>query len=130
MPDFAQMISVTSSDGRFDDVFLSNFATLRLRDQLKRISGVSAACRCSARLTTRCGSGLDPEKLEVRNLTTGDVLAAIREQNVQVAAGKGGRTPGTRWDPVSVHRHDPAADSLTPRSSRISCSEQQTMAVC
>jgi HAE1 family hydrophobic/amphiphilic exporter-1 len=40
MPDFAQMISITSPDGRYDDIFLSNFATLQLRDQLKRVPGI------------------------------------------------------------------------------------------
>ena len=92
MPDFAQMISVTSPDGRFDDVFLSNFATLRLRDQLKRIPGIGGvevfgAADYAMRIW------LDPEKLEVRHLTAQDVLSAIREQNVQVAAGKVGEPP-------------------------------------
>jgi len=92
MPDFAQMISVTAPDGRYDDIFLSNFATLRLRDPLKRIDGVGdvrifGAAEYSMRLW------LDPRKLEARNLTAGDVVAAIREQNVQVAAGTIGLPP-------------------------------------
>jgi HAE1 family hydrophobic/amphiphilic exporter-1 len=92
MPDFAQMLSVTSPDGRFDDVFLSNFATLQLRDQLKRVPGVGdvmvfGAAEYAMRVW------IDPEKLEVRGLTVSDVLGAIREQNVQVAAGTIGQPP-------------------------------------
>lgn len=92
MPDFAQMVSVFSPEGRYDDIFLSNFATLRLRDQLKRISGVGdaqifGAAEYSMRLW------LDPVELEARGLTPNDVLAAIREQSVQVAAGKIGEDP-------------------------------------
>lgn len=92
MPDFAQMLSVTSPDGRFDDVFLSNFATLQLRDQLKRVPGVGdvmvfGAAEYAMRVW------VEPEKLEVRGLTVSDVLGAIREQNVQVAAGTIGQPP-------------------------------------
>lgn len=92
MPDFAQMLTVSSADDRFDDVFLSNFATLQLRDQLKRVSGVGdvkvfGAAEYAMRVW------LDPEKLQARNLTATDVLSAIREQNVQVAAGTIGQPP-------------------------------------
>lgn len=98
MPDFAQMISVTSPDGTFDDIFLSNFATLRLRDPLKRISGIGdvqvfGAADYAMRVW------VDPAKLEVRNITVGEVLAAIREQNVQVAAGMIGAPPAVTGTP-------------------------------
>lgn len=92
MPDFAQMISVFSPDGSKDEVFLSNWASLNLRDELKRISGVGdaqifGAADYSMRLW------LDPFELEARSLTPGDVLGALQEQNVQVAAGKIGEDP-------------------------------------
>ncbi|MCA8965258.1 MAG: multidrug efflux RND transporter permease subunit [Planctomycetes bacterium] len=92
MPDFAQMVSVSSPTGAHDDIFLSNFATLQLRDQIKRIDGVGdatvfGAAEYSMRLW------LDPAKLEARGVTTAEVVAAIREQNVQVAAGKIGDEP-------------------------------------
>ena len=93
MPDFAQMVSVTAQDGAdFDDIFLSNLAYLRLRDQLKRVDGVGdvrvfGAAEYSMRVW------LDPRKMEERGISTGDVLGAIREQNVQVAAGKIGEEP-------------------------------------
>ena len=92
MPDFVQMISVFSPDGSKDEVFLSNWASLNLRDELKRISGVGdaqifGAADYSMRLW------LDPYELEARSLTPGDVLGALQEQNVQVAAGKIGEDP-------------------------------------
>lgn len=84
--------SLISPDGRYDDLFLSNYATLRVKDQLSRVAGVGEA--------QVIGSGnygmriwIDPEKLKARNLTTEDVLSAVREQNIQVAAGQVGQTP-------------------------------------
>ena len=86
------IISLFSEDGRFDEIYLSNYATLRLRDVLSRIDGVGdvsvfPASDYSMRIW------LDPPKLKSRSLTTEDVLAAIREQNVQVAAGQIGQPP-------------------------------------
>ena len=86
------IISLFSEDGRFDELYLSNYATLRLRDVLSRIDGVGdvsvfPASDYSMRIW------LDPPKLKSRNLTTEDVLTAIREQNVQVAAGQIGQPP-------------------------------------
>jgi len=86
------IISLFSPDGRFDDIYLSNYATLRLRDVLSRIDGVGDVMifppsDYSMRIW------LDPPKLKSRDLTTEDVLAAIREQNVQVAAGQVGQPP-------------------------------------
>ncbi len=86
------IISLFSTDGRFDELYLSNYATLRLRDVLSRIDGVGdvsvfPASDYSMRIW------LDPPQLKSRDLTTEDVLAAIREQNVQVAAGQIGQPP-------------------------------------
>jgi hydrophobe/amphiphile efflux-1 (HAE1) family protein len=87
-----QMIALTSSDSRFDALYLSNYANLNLRDQLSRIPGVGEV--------TVFGAGdysmriwLDPGKLSARNLTPSDVMAALGEQNVQVAAGQIGAPP-------------------------------------
>ncbi len=86
------VVSLLSPDDRYDDLFLSNYATLRVKDQLSRVDGVGEA--------QVIGSGsygmriwIDPEKLKARNLTTEDVLSAVREQNIQVAAGQVGQTP-------------------------------------
>jgi len=87
-----QFITLTSDNPTHDSLFLSNYATINLRDQLGRIDGVGAlnifgAADYSMRVW------LDPTRLEARNLTTEDVIAAIREQNLQVAAGRVGEPP-------------------------------------
>ena len=84
--------SLYSPDGRFDELYMSNYATLRLRDTLSRIRGVGdvmifPASDYSMRIW------LDPNQLKSRRLTTNEVLDAIREQNVQVAAGQIGQPP-------------------------------------
>ena len=85
-------VVLTSPDSRFDSLYLSNYATLHLRDELSRIYGVGD--------TNVIGAGnysmrvwLDPPRLKARGLTTQDVFAAIAEQNVQVAAGQIGQAP-------------------------------------
>jgi len=90
--DIILFVVLTSPDGRYDDLYLSNYATLRLRDELSRVDGVGdvnvfGAGQYSMRVW------LDPQRLETRSLTAGDVVAAIREQNVQVAAGQLGQPP-------------------------------------
>ena len=84
--------SLSSPDGRFDELYMGNYATLRLRDTLSRIPGVGdvliyPASDYSMRIW------LDPEQLKSRRLTTTEVIDAIREQNVQVAAGQIGQPP-------------------------------------
>ncbi|MFA6810208.1 MAG: multidrug efflux RND transporter permease subunit [Desulfoplanes sp.] len=85
-------ISLTSPDNRFDSLYLSNYASLRIKDELSRIDGVGSfsiygASDYSMRIW------LNPNKLKSRGLTTTDVLNAINEQNVQVAAGQIGQPP-------------------------------------
>ena len=87
-----QFITLYAPDGRYDALFLSNFATIRLKDELARLKGVGdvtifGVSDYSMRVW------LDPNRLKARNLTTEDIVAAIGEQNVQVAAGKVGAPP-------------------------------------
>jgi HAE1 family hydrophobic/amphiphilic exporter-1 len=90
--DIIQFVVLTSPDGRYDDLYLSNYATLRVRDVLARVSGVGdATVFGAAQYSMRVW--LDPQKLKARSLTAADVVAAIREQNVQVAAGQLGQPP-------------------------------------
>ncbi|HEY2389467.1 MAG TPA: multidrug efflux RND transporter permease subunit [Candidatus Binatia bacterium] len=85
-------VVLTSPDGRYDSLYLSNFATLRLRDELSRINGVGDITIIgSAQYSMRVW--LDPQKLRARSLTTQDAVSAIQEQNVQVAAGQIGQPP-------------------------------------
>jgi len=85
-------VTLSSPDGRYDSLYLANYATLQLRDPLSRIHGVGdvnvfGASAYSMRVW------LDPPRLKAYGLTTEDVVGAIREQNVQVAAGQIGQPP-------------------------------------
>ncbi|NIQ89449.1 MAG: multidrug efflux RND transporter permease subunit [Deltaproteobacteria bacterium] len=88
-------ISLISPDGRYDELFLSNFATLRIRDQLSRIAGVGDVV-IFPQSDYSMRIWLDPSQLKSRRITTQEVLSAIREQNVQVAAGQIGQPPAPR----------------------------------
>jgi HAE1 family hydrophobic/amphiphilic exporter-1 len=86
------VVSLTSEKDEYDALFLSNYANLRMRDELSRVPGVgNVTIFGSNNYSMRVW--LNPEKLKARNLTTQDVFAAIAEQNVQVAAGQVGQQP-------------------------------------
>jgi hydrophobic/amphiphilic exporter-1 (mainly G- bacteria), HAE1 family len=89
-------VSLYSPDRRFDDLYLSNYATLRVKDELSRVAGVG-----DIKVIGKGDYGMrvwiDPEKLRALNLTTEDVLKAVREQNIQVAAGQVGQYPSPGW---------------------------------
>ncbi|MBC7858069.1 MAG: multidrug efflux RND transporter permease subunit [Burkholderiaceae bacterium] len=91
-PNLTMVVHLLSPDGRYDDLYLRNYAVLNVKDQLARIPGMGE--------TNLFGSGdyamrvwLDPQKVAARGLTANDVVGAIREQNVQVAAGVIGAAP-------------------------------------
>jgi hydrophobe/amphiphile efflux-1 (HAE1) family protein len=91
-PDLTMVVHLVSPDHRYDTLYLSNYALLRVKDELARLDGVGdvqvfGAGQFSMRVW------LDPEKVASRNLTAQDVVRAIREQNVQVAAGQLGAPP-------------------------------------
>jgi len=91
-PDFIMVVHLVSPDRRYDQLYLSNFANLRVKDELTRIPGVGSAQVFGAgEFSMRVW--LDPDRLASRRLTTSDVIRAIREQNVQVAAGVLGAPP-------------------------------------
>jgi multidrug efflux pump len=91
-PDLLMVVHLFSPDNRYDDIYVRNYASLQVRDVLARLPGVG-----QVRIF---GSGdyamrvwLDPHKVAAKGLTASDVVAAIREQNVQVAAGGVGQQP-------------------------------------
>ena len=93
-PNLTMVVNLTSPDGRYDALYLRNYAVLNVRDVLARLPGMGQV--------QVFGGGdysmrvwLDPQKLAARNLTAGDVVDSIREQNVQVAAGQIGAPPST-----------------------------------
>jgi len=87
-----QFITLTSDDENHDDLYLSNYATLYIKDEISRIKGVGSVTMFGAS-DYSMRVWLDPELLKARNITTEDVVAAISEQNVQVAAGRIGEPP-------------------------------------
>ncbi|MBA3597101.1 MAG: efflux RND transporter permease subunit [Methylibium sp.] len=91
-PNLTMVVHMVSPDDRYDALYLRNYAALNVRDALLRIEGMGSV--------QTFGSGdyamrvwLDPQKLAARNLTSSDVVTAIREQNAQVAAGVVGAPP-------------------------------------
>jgi len=87
-----QVISLTSPTKTHDGLFLSNYATLRIRDELSRVEGVGDVV-VSGVGAYAMRIWLDPDKLASRQLTTQDVTAALARQNVQAAAGQVGQPP-------------------------------------
>ncbi|NIS54353.1 MAG: MMPL family transporter, partial [Phycisphaerae bacterium] len=86
------VVCLRSPDGRFDETYMSNYVNIYLRDTLTRVQGVGSIIVFGAKdFSMRIW--LDPELLKARGLTTMDVIGAIREQNVQVAAGQLGAPP-------------------------------------
>ncbi|WP_029897594.1 multidrug efflux RND transporter permease subunit [Desulfohalovibrio reitneri] len=88
------MLGVISleSDGRYDDVFLSNYATINLVDRLKRVPGVGDVTVFGTK-DYSMRIWVDPDQLATRGLTVSEVAAAIREQNAVFPAGTIGQRP-------------------------------------
>ena len=91
-PDLTMVVHLTSPDDRYDMLYLSNYAALNVKDELARIEGVGAvrlfgASEYSLRIW------LDPNKVSAVGLSPAQILAAIREQNQQAAAGSLGAQP-------------------------------------
>ena len=91
-PTFLMVVHLTSPDGRYDTLYLRNYARLHVRDRLARIPGVGEA-QLFGGGDYAMRAWLDPDKIAARGLTAGDVIAAMREQNVQVSAGQIGAEP-------------------------------------
>jgi hydrophobe/amphiphile efflux-1 (HAE1) family protein len=98
-PDLTMVVFLRSKDGRYDSLYLRNYAVIQIKDVLARLQGagdveVFGSGDYSMRLW------LDPSKIAARSMDVDEVLAAVREQNVQVAAGQiGGQPalPGTQF---------------------------------
>ncbi|MFC4251672.1 efflux RND transporter permease subunit [Sinimarinibacterium flocculans] len=91
-PDLTMVVHLYSPDGRYDGLYLRNYAVLQVRDALARLHGAGDV-RIFGAGDYAMRVWLDPQKLASRQLTASDVIAAIREQNVQVAAGSVGGAP-------------------------------------
>jgi multidrug efflux pump len=91
-PDILLAIGIYSPDGRYDQLYLSNYATIQVQPVLSRLPGISDV-RMFGQRDYSMRIWLDPDKLAARRMTAGDVVVALREQNLQVAAGQVGQSP-------------------------------------
>ena len=91
-PDMLMVIHLSSPDSSRDQLYMSNYATLRVKDQLSRIKGVGDVQIFGDR-DYAMRIWLDPDKVAAHNLTAGEVVAALQAQNVQVSAGVLGQPP-------------------------------------
>src|SRR5712664_2439608 len=91
-PDITMVVHLVSPDGSLDSLFTSNYALLQIRDELARVDGVGDINVFGAREYSM-RIWLDPNKTSARDLTAQDVVQALQEQNVQVAAGIIGAPP-------------------------------------
>jgi multidrug efflux pump len=91
-PDILLALALTSPDSSRDQLFLSNYALMRVKDEIARLPGVSDISVLGQR-DYSMRIWVDPEKLAARDMTATDVANAIRKQNVQVATGQIGQPP-------------------------------------
>jgi multidrug efflux pump len=113
-PDILQVIAIFSPSGRYDQVYLSNFTNIRIRDEISRVDGVGD-CQQFGQQDYSMRIWVDPNKLANMNLAASDVANALREQNKQVAAGHigAGKDDST---PAKASRSAGALTSLRPAS--------------
>ncbi|MGH7222394.1 MAG: efflux RND transporter permease subunit [Gemmataceae bacterium] len=91
-PSVLMIVNLYSPDGSRDNLYLSNYATIQLKDELSRLSGVGDISYLGKR-DYSMRIWLDPAKMASRNLSAGQITRAIEEQNTQVAAGQIGQPP-------------------------------------
>ena len=93
-PDLMMVVHLISPDGSRDQQYISNYATLYVRDRIARIDGIGDSRVMGAR-NYSMRIWLDPEKVAARHLTPGEVVAALRGANLQVAAGSINQPPAS-----------------------------------
>src|SRR6185295_1048865 len=109
-PDITMVVHLVSPDGRYDPVYLRNYALLNVRNELARLPGAGQVAVFGAG-DYAMRVWLDPNKVAARGLSAGDVVQSIREQNLQVAAGVVGGQPMP--DPVAYQLTVTAKGRLT-----------------
>lgn len=95
------VVHLLSPNGSYDATYLRNYAVLHIKDELARIPGVGDALIFGAG-DYAMRIWLDPAKVAARSLTAGDVVNAIRGQNIQVSAGQIGAPPQTETSPFTL----------------------------
>ena len=94
-PGIMMVVQLISPDGRYDQLYLSNYATVQIKDELARLEGVGDL-NMLGQQDYSMRVWLDPAKVASRGLATADVVNAVKEQNVQVAAGQLGQEPASQ----------------------------------
>lgn len=92
---FVTVLCLYSPDGSYDDLFLTNYVTTTIKDQLSRLHGVGDVTMFPTK-DYSMRVWLNPNRLQYNNLTTNDVVDAVKYQNVQVAAGRIGQEPAPK----------------------------------
>ncbi len=100
-PDLLMLINFIAPDGRFDDIYLSNFATIYVKDELLRLPGVSDITYLGQR-DYSIRAWLNPQKLAACNITANEVADAIAAQNVESVAGQVGQPPAPEGQPFQL----------------------------
>ncbi|PWR20230.1 efflux RND transporter permease subunit [Zavarzinia aquatilis] len=91
-PDILMVIHVLSPDNTFDNLYISNYVTLQIKDVLARVDGVGSITAFGAR-DYAMRIWLDPDRMAAFNISTGDVTSAVSVQNNEVAGGRLGQQP-------------------------------------
>ena len=91
-PDILMVVFMLSPDDSFDQLYISNYALLQVRDQLLRVDGIGDIQMFGAR-DYSMRLWLDPDRIATLGMTSGEVLAAIRSQNLQITGGQLGEPP-------------------------------------
>lgn len=91
-PDLLMVVHLVSPDKTYDQVYISNYALLNVKDELARIPGVGDVSLFGSREYSM-RIWLDPERIALRGMTADEVMSALRAQNVQVAGGSLGQPP-------------------------------------
>ncbi len=100
-PDILMGIAILSPDRRYDQLYLSNYAILQIKDELARMDGVADVFVFGQR-DYSMRVWVNPEELAARSLTAGDVARVIREQNMPVASGSIGQQPAPKGQEFQV----------------------------
>ncbi|WP_030539796.1 efflux RND transporter permease subunit [Sphingobium sp. DC-2] len=91
-PDFLMVVNLQSPDGTFDRNYLSNYALTQVRDRLARLDGVGDVRLFGSR-DYAMRIWIDPDRAAALDLTAGEIVSALRSQNVQVSTGALGQPP-------------------------------------
>jgi multidrug efflux pump len=94
-PAILLVVNLVSKTGEFDQLYMSNKATITIKDELARLEGVGDVTFLGQQ-DYSMRIWIDPKKLDALDMSAGDVVAALREQNIQVAAGQLGQPPAVK----------------------------------